>query len=651
VIGMERAPVKRRLKAILVADVVGYSQLMGVDEEGTHVRTSDYVRNLIEPKIAEHEGRLIRSMGDGLLVEFDSAANAVSCGLEIQEELARHDAAANTNRRILLRIGVNTGDVIVDDRDIYGNSVNIAARLEGLAEPGEIFVTRAVRDQLQGYPGLLFEDRGIRRAKNIPRPIQVHRVKRVQEQQRQAVSRAVARAARFVQAQLLLHRHSAALTAVALVVAGAITVAALPVRRDYSLLSPRASIMVLPFRNVSNSPGQDYFADAVTDDVTTDLSHLSDTMVISPGTAFTYKGKAVDPRQIGREFGVRYLLEGSIRKDGIQVQTNAQLVDTRSAAHIWADRFDTELADLSELQDAITGRVASSLHIQLVKAEHRRAAAERPGDPDAIDLRLHAMALLVPGPSPERHRSARQFLEQSLQHDPQSAESWSQLAALLVGDYLNNWNEAQQSPEAGKDLLRRAEKASSEALKIDPAVAAAQFADGLIRRAKGDHQGALDAFDRAVQLDPNSARGYAQKANQLVMVGRPKEAPPLVLKAIALSPRDPYTGTFYWVIGRAYFVTQNYDDAIVWLRKAVEVKPNVWYNRAYLLAAYAHAGRHELPEGRAALSDYNGEFSGYTVQRIRDIYEKELPHTDPGVQASLQALYKGLQLAGVQEHR
>jgi TolB-like protein len=186
----------------------------------------------------------------------------------------------------------------------------------------------------------------------------------------------------------------------------AITLGALPIRRDYSLMSPRASIMVLPFRNVSNDPGQDYFADAVTDDVTTDLSRLSDTLVISPATAFTYKGKAVDPRQIGREFGVRYLLEGSIRKDGMQVQTNAQLVNTRNAAHIWADRFDTELADLSELQDAITGRIASSLNIQLVKAEYRRAVAERPTDPDAIDLRLRAMALVTASVTPESARSA-----------------------------------------------------------------------------------------------------------------------------------------------------------------------------------------------------------------------------------------------------
>jgi class 3 adenylate cyclase/TolB-like protein/Tfp pilus assembly protein PilF len=642
---MGGAHLKRRLTAVLIADVVGYSRLMSVDEEATHVRLAGYMEDLIEPKIAENQGRLIRTSGDGFLVEFNSAVDAVRCGLAIQREIAKRNEALPADRRIQFRVGINTGDVIVDNREIYGNSVNIAARLEGLAEPGGVYVTRSVRDQLHGQPSLSFEDRGERRVKNFARPIRAYRVRQVED--RVPGLGIIARARTLLRTQLFLHWRAASATSIALAGTVALTVAALPLRLDYSMMSPRASIMVLPFRNVSNTPGQDYFADAVTDDITTDLSRLSDTLVISPGTAFTYKGKAVDPRQIGREFRVRYLLEGSIRKDGTQVQTNAQLVDTRNAAHIWADRFDTDIADLSDLQDAITGRIASSLQIELVKAESRRAIAERPADPDAVDLRLHAVALILAGPSPEQHLSARQFLEASLQRDPQSAESWSQLAGLLVNDYLNNWNEAKQSGEAGKDLLRRAEKALAEALTIDPTVAAAHLADGFIRRAKGDHQGALDAFDRAVQLDRNSARANAQKANQLVMVGRPKEAPPLVLKAIALSPGDPYVGTFYWVIGRAYFVMQDYDDAIAWLRRAVEVRPNVWYNRAYLLAAYAHLGRHEQPEGRTALSDYNGGFSGYTVQRIRDLYEKELPHPDPLMQASIQALYDGLQKAGI----
>src|SRR6516164_8297720 len=393
---MDHPHLKRRLKAILLADVVGYSRLMNVDEAGTHAKVNNYTKDLIEPKIAEHSGRLIRSMGDGFLVEFDSAADAVSCALEIQCELPRREAKADADRRIQLRIGINIGDVIVDDRDIYGNSVNIAARLEGIAEPGKIYVTRSVRDQLQGHPDLLFEDRGDRRVKNFARPIRVYRVTRVPDLHWEALSQGlVARARRVLRTRFGPHWRSATLMASALAVAAMAMIAALPIRRDYSLMSPRASIMVLPFRNASNDPEQDYFVDAVTADLTTDLSRLSDTSVISPATAFTYKGKAVDPRQIGQEFRVRYLLQGSIRKTERKVQTNAQLVDARSAAQLWADRFSYDLTDLSELQDAVTGRIASSLHIQLVKAENRRSLAERAADPDAIDLRLHAMALLI----------------------------------------------------------------------------------------------------------------------------------------------------------------------------------------------------------------------------------------------------------------
>jgi adenylate cyclase len=425
VIGMERVHLKRQLKAVLLADVVGYSRLMSVDEAGTHVKLVDYVRNLIEPQIAEYGGRLIRSMGDGFLVEFNSAADAVCCGLDLQDSIAERDGEADRDHQIRLRIGINTGDVISDNRDIYGNSVNIAARLEGLAEPGKIYVTRGVRDQLQGHPDLSFEDRGDRRVKNIERPIRVYSVTRVVDPRREALSQGlVARARRIFRTQFGRHRRSATVMAGMLAVAATVTIAALPIRRDYSLLSPRASIMVLPFRNASNDPEQDYFADAVTDNLTTDLSRLSDTLVISPATAFTYKGKAFDPREIGREFGVRYLLEGSIRKAGMKVQTNAHLVETRSAAQLWADRFDSDLTELPELQDAITGRIASSLNIQLVQAENRRAITERAADPDAIDLRLHAMALLMSSITPEHSLAARRHLEESVRLDPHSAESW-----------------------------------------------------------------------------------------------------------------------------------------------------------------------------------------------------------------------------------
>jgi adenylate cyclase len=646
VIGMERVHLKRQLKAVLLADVVGYSRLMSVDEEATHVKLADYVKNLIEPQIAEYDGRLIRSMGDGFLVEFNSAADAVCCGLDLQDSIAERDGEADRDHQIRLRIGINTGDVITDDRDIYGNSVNIAARLEGLAEPGEIYVARGVRDQLQGHPDLSFEDRGDRRVKNFERPIRVYRVTRAVDPQREATSQGlVAHARRLFRTQFGRHRRSAILMASTLAFAAVVTVAALPIRRDYSLMSPRASIMVLPFGNASNDPQQDYFADAVTADLTTDLSRLSDTLVISPATAFTYKGKAVDPRQIGQEFGVRYLLQGSIRKTERKVQTNAQLVDARSAAQLWADRFSYDFTDLSELQDAVTGRIASSLHIQLVKAENRRSLAERATDPDAIDLRLRAMALLLTSFTPEHTRAARQFLEESVRRDPQSADGWSHLATMLVTDYLNHWNGARDNQQAATETLRQAEEALREALQADPSVPQAHFADGFIRRAKGDHPGALDAFDRAVQLDPNFAQAYTQKANQLVLLGRPQEAPPLVLRAIGLSPRDPAIGGFYWVIGRAYFIMKDYENAIVWLRKAVEVIPNLWFSRAYLLSAYALTGRQD--EARTALSEFQGQFSKYAnLDRIREVYNEGAYNAI--YRTSLEAFYQGLQLAGVQ---
>ena len=346
-----------------------------------------------------------------MLVEFASAIGAVYCALEIQHELAAHDAGTAADRRLRLRIGINAGNVIVDNRDIYGNSVNIAARLESLAQPGEIYVGQSIRDQLQGHPDLLFADRGQRRVKNLPQPIRIYRVRRIKRQQRCAFSgNFVDRTRAHSQAIFVAHRRSAIWISILLALTASITVAALPLRRDYALLSPRASIMVLLFRNVSNSPGQDYFADAVTDEVTTDLSRLSDTMVISPGTAFTYKARrSTRGRSVENRVGT---CERQHPKRRMQVQTNAQLVDTRSAAHIWADRFDTELADLSELQDAITGRIASSLNIQITagrtSSRSRRAAGRSRCSRFAVTRHGSSRAR----PSPEHHLSARHFLEE-----------------------------------------------------------------------------------------------------------------------------------------------------------------------------------------------------------------------------------------------
>jgi class 3 adenylate cyclase/TolB-like protein/Tfp pilus assembly protein PilF len=633
------APLKRKLAAVLLADVVGYSRLMSLDEENTHVALADYAKELIEPNVAAHGGRLIRTKGDSFLAEFDSAISAVRCGLDVQDALTDHNAALPNDRRIRLRIGINTGDVIVDEHDIYGNSVNIAARLEGLAEPGEIYVTRSVRDQLEGHPGLLFEDRGERRVKNFKTPIRVYRVKRAETNPLFLI----AFARRFSPARLSFSARRTVFSGAILATVVSVGVVGLPMWRDQWDIAPRASIVVLPFENFSGDPKETYFADAITDDLTTDLSRLPGSFVISRATAFTYKGKAVDVREVGRECNVRYVLEGSIRRVGVVVQTNAQLIDTATAAHIWADRFENEISDLYALQQAITGRIAASLDIQLARAEARRAA-NTPANPDALDLRFRAMGLYISGITPEHTLNARWLLEKAVGLDPKSAESWAWLADLLASDYLNRWN------NTGTVQIEEADRAVREALALDRYNYLAHFARGFIYRAKGENTAALDAFAEALRLNRNFARGYAQQANELINLGRPDEAPPMVEKAIRLSPRDPSLGVFYWNLGRANFFADRYHAAIPWLQKAVELRPNLWHNWLYLVSAYALTG--EDRDARKILAEFNNHQlyrdRKFTLSVVED-YEQANPNENPVIVEGRKKFHEGLLKAGMSD--
>jgi TolB-like protein len=288
----------------------------------------------------------------------------------------------------------------------------------------------------------------------------------------------------------------------------------------------------MPFNNFSGDRSEGYVADAITDDLTTDLARLKGTFVIARGTAFTFKGRSVDARQVGKECGVRYLLEGSIRRVGTKVQTNVQLIDTQSGAHVWADRFENDMSDLFALQTAVTGRIAASLDIQLVKAEGQRVMKQVAANPDAVDLRWRAMAIYISGITPEHTLEARRLLERSVQVDPNSAESWAWLADVISSDYLNHWN------GAGKDQLDQAEIAARKALAINPNLDLALYVKGFVYRARGDNAAALASFNEALRVNPNFARAYAQKANELINVGKPNEAPPLVMRAIELSPLD-----------------------------------------------------------------------------------------------------------------
>jgi class 3 adenylate cyclase/TolB-like protein/Flp pilus assembly protein TadD len=640
---MERLHLKRRLTAVLLADVVGYSRLMNVDEEGTHIRLADCVKNLIEPTIALHEGRLVRSKGDGLLVEFDSAVNAVNCAVDIQSSLAARNDSTAGDRKLELRIGINSGDVIVDENDIYGNSVNIAARLEGLAEPGGIYVTSAVREQLLAHPGLYFEDTGDRWVKNFDRPIRVYRViSEPAEESGSSLDVPRKFGYRFAGRAFRSSRVTIFGVGGAVAIAATIGITKLSVWDQTPLLSARVSIMVLPFRNL-NEPSEDYFADAVTDDLTTDLSRLSDTMVIARATAFTYKGQPVDARTIRGKFGVRYVLAGSIEKIGTRVRANVELVDTSSASSLWAERFQSELTDPFELQEAVTGRIAASLHLQLLRAEHRRSIIERTTDPDAYEMRLRAMAYLIDKITPENTLAARRDLEKSVALDPYSAQAWSELAYVYALDHVNGWN------HATKELIVKADQYVQKAYTLDRSVAIAHVAEGWLRRVEGNHQGAVAAFDEALRLDPNLTTAFAEKANELIYLGRAKEAPALITKAIDLSPRDPELGKFYSIMGRAYFHIKDYDDAIHWLQKSVQERPKTWFTRAYLISAYALTGRHGQNEMQAAVNEYNDKIKDPTWPldpNIKDFYaRKQFDNTHPEFKAMIKEMLNGLQFA------
>src|SRR5271169_4961859 len=394
---MATATATRRLAAILAADVVGYSRLMGADEEGTHERVKAHLVELIDPKIREHHGRVVKTTGDGVLAEFASVVDAVRCAGEIQRAMADRDLDLAEERRLRFRIGVNLGDVIADGGDIYGDGVNIAMRLEGLATPGSICVSGTVHDHIGDRLPYAFEDMGEQSVKNVARPVRVYAV------------------------------HPEGIAGVPMASVSPTTLSSPPVA------GPRLSIVVLPFTNLSDDREQQYFADGITEDLTTDLSRLENMFVISRNTAFTYRNKPIDTKQIGRELGVRYALEGSVRRSGNQLRVNAQLIDAAADAHLWAERFDSDTVDLFALQNEITSRIANALGVELIAAE-----AARPTEhPDALDYILRGRAAGLKPPSRENFAEMISLFEHALALDPQSFEGQSRLANVLTNRVSN----------------------------------------------------------------------------------------------------------------------------------------------------------------------------------------------------------------------
>jgi adenylate cyclase len=607
-----REPVERRLAAILAADVAGYSRLMGADEEGTLDRLKAHRRELVDPKIKEHRGRIVKTTGDGMLAEFPSVVDAVRCAVEIQRGMVDRNAETPEAKHISFRIGVNLGDVIIDGDDIYGDGVNIAARLEALAEPGGICVARSVRNQIRDKLPYPLEDMGEQNVKNIARPVRADKITAAVVASTPLV--ALSMQSVLIPRRLISRPAIIAASAAAVIAIGAMAWWAWPNRNSPmvstqaptatspqttpvigSRTAPPLSIVVLPFTNLSNDPEQEYFADGVTDDLTTDLSRIAGSFVIARNTAFTYKGKPVEARQIARELGVRYVLEGSVRRLGERVQVNVQLIDGETGAHVWADRFDTDRGNLAEAQSKITGRLARTLNVELVRDSGRRIELERTVNPDARDLVLRARALLFRPTSMATYQEAKRTFERAVEIDPRFIEARVGLAQVLVASRTEGMS------DSGREDEERAERLLIEALERDANNPAAHRAMGNLRRVQGRLADSRIELETALALDRNDKPALLNLGVTLMYMAQPELAIPYLEKSFQLSPHDPYVHVNYFASGACQLFLGHVDQALDLFRKARAANPRVFYLHLWLAGALGLNG--DLDEAKAALAE------------------------------------------------
>ncbi|MBV8777887.1 MAG: tetratricopeptide repeat protein [Alphaproteobacteria bacterium] len=594
---LRQEPVGRHLAAILAADVAGYARLMSEDEEGTLAGLRAWRHAIAEPRIRGYRGRIVKATGDGFLAEFASVVDAVRCAVEMQRAMADRNADVPAARRIELRVGINLGDIVAEDHDIFGDGVNIAARLEALAEPGGICVSGVVRDQIRDKLPYIFDDRGEQQVKNIARPVPVYAMSQAAIAATAAPAPVAARRGK----RRLAMAAAGLLIAVAAAGAGwwlwarphtaAATAHLLPAQPP----APRLSIVVLPFENLSHDPDQDYFADAITEDLTTDLSRIAGSFVIARNTAFTYKGASVDVRQLGRDLGVRYVLEGSVRRLGSQVQVNVQLIDAGSGAHVWADRFDTDTGNLAKAQSEVTGRLARTLNLQLVQAAGRRIEQEGAVNADAQDLVMRGWALYQRTPAAASRDDARRMFAAALRLDPKSYDAKLGIAASLVVNLANGLSEQPAEDEA------EAERLLAELLARDSNRTELHVSIALLRRVQNRLPESRLEWERAIELDPNNSVAIGQLGVTLIYLGEPAAAIPLEDKRIRLNPNDPNIALAYWSIGLAHLLQNQLDEAIDWLTKARTANPRVYY--FYLDLAAAYALKAEMPDAKAALAE------------------------------------------------
>jgi TolB-like protein/tetratricopeptide (TPR) repeat protein len=587
---VEAQRVQRRLAAILAADVAGYSRLIGADEEGTIARLRALRRELIHPTIATHGGRIVKTTGDGILIEFASVVDAVRCAVEVQRGMADRNTEIPSERRIDFRVGIHLGDVVVEGDDLLGEGVNVAARLEGMAEPGAICLSEDAYRQVKGRIDLPVRALGERRLKNIAEPIRVYAVLPTSAQPTAS---------------------PAALTA----------------------HTPRLSIVVLPFANLGGDPEQDYFVDGVTESLTTDLSRISGSVVIGHNTAFTYKGKHVDLKQIGRELNVRYVLEGSVQRGGNRMRVNVQLVDAVTSNHLWAERFDKPVGDLLDMQDEIVARLASQLGTQLISVEARRA--ERAPQPNSMDVYFRGMACLYKGWTPEYLAQARDFFERALALDPGNIE------ALVGTARVDLLTAAGFITDDGVARLAAAEAALTKVLSLASEHAEAHRLLGGVQIQTNRAALGIAHCERAVALDRNLAAAHAGIGVAKVFLGRAEETESHVNEAFRLSPRDTIAHIWMYIAALAKLLIGAYDDGVARLRRSIELNRNYPMAHFQLAAALAHLGR--LEEARSAVQAGLALNPAFTLRR----YRAAAPSDNPTFLAQRERIYEGMRKAGV----
>jgi adenylate cyclase len=637
----------RRLAGILAADVAGYSRLMGADEEGTHERLKAHLRELIDPKITEHRGRIVKNTGDGWLAEFPSVVDAVRCAVEVQRGMVDREPEVREDQRIRFRIGVNLGDVIAEEHDIFGDGVNVAARLEALAEPGGISISRVVRDQIRDKLPYPFEDRGEQSVKNIARPVRVYalRPEAIAEVTLTGLPVAALRRRRLTIRPAIA---AASLMAVLGIAAGAwwllhatksspALVAATSIAQPF--VAPRLSIVVLPFANLNNDPDQQYFADGITEDLTTDLSRTPDMFVISRNTAFTYRNKPIDTKQIGRELGVRYVLEGSVQRSGSQIRVNAQLINAETDAHLWAERFDRDASELFALQDEITTRIANALGLELIAAEVARPTE----NPDALDYILQGRAAFAKGPAREHKDEAIGFFERALAVDRLSVEAQARLAQVLAARVREDQSDASPAD------IERAEGLVRQALALSPRSTLVHSAKGGLLRAEGRWGEAISEFETVLASNPNSDFAQFSIGICRVQIGLVSDAIPPLEQSIRLNPRDPYIVYRFSWLGLAHLLQSHADEAIVWFDKARGAMPAASGPHINLAAAYGFNG--EIERATAELAEVrrlrHGDF-GLSIAGVKSsaAWRTSTPKTLAMAEATF---FTGLRKAGLPE--